>query len=198
MAWSMSSASPPRHSPTMMRSGRIRRALRTRSRISIAPLPSTLGGRDSRRITCFCRSCSSAESSTVTILSSAGMKLDRMLSRVVLPDDVPPETRMLSRLRTAIRRNSIISGLALPIVSRSAGRSLSRENLRMVMQGPSRANGGSTTLTREPSRSLASTIGELSSTRRPTVLTMRSITCRSWAALSKTIGLKLTRPARST
>ena len=29
MAWSMSSASAPRHSPMMMRSGRIRRALRT-------------------------------------------------------------------------------------------------------------------------------------------------------------------------
>ena len=33
MAWSMSSASPPRHSPTMMRSGRIRRAFLTRSRM---------------------------------------------------------------------------------------------------------------------------------------------------------------------
>ena len=38
MAWSMSSASPDRHSPTMMRSGRMRRALRTSSRIGIAPL----------------------------------------------------------------------------------------------------------------------------------------------------------------
>ena len=32
MAWSMSSASAPRTSPTMMRSGRMRSALRTRSR----------------------------------------------------------------------------------------------------------------------------------------------------------------------
>jgi hypothetical protein len=34
--------------------------------------------------------------------------------------------------------------------------------------------------TREPSASLASTIGELSSTRRPTPLTMRSITRSRW------------------
>ena len=134
----------------------------------------------------------------MTIRSSDGMKPERMLGRVVLPDEVPPETRMLSRLRTAARRNCIISGLALPIARRSAGRSLSRENLRMVMHGPSIASGGSTTFTRDPSRSLASHIGELSSTRLPTVLTMRSITCRSWAALSKTTGLRLTRPLRST
>ena len=43
MAWSMSSASPPRHSPTMMRSGRMRSELRTSSRMGIAPLPSMFG-----------------------------------------------------------------------------------------------------------------------------------------------------------
>ena len=42
MAWSMSSASSPRHSPTMIRSGRMRRALRTRSRVVTSPLPSML------------------------------------------------------------------------------------------------------------------------------------------------------------
>ena len=45
MAWSMSSASAPRHSPTMMRSGRMRRALRTRSRVVTSPTPSMFGGR---------------------------------------------------------------------------------------------------------------------------------------------------------
>ena len=45
MAWSMSSASPPRTSPTMIRSGRMRRALRTRSRMVTSPLPSMFGGR---------------------------------------------------------------------------------------------------------------------------------------------------------
>ena len=43
IAWSMSSASPPRHSPTTMRSGRMRRQLITRSRMVIAPLPSMFG-----------------------------------------------------------------------------------------------------------------------------------------------------------
>ena len=44
MAWSMSRASPPRHSPTMIRSGRMRRELRIRSRIVTSPRPSMLGG----------------------------------------------------------------------------------------------------------------------------------------------------------
>ena len=47
IAWSMSSVSAARHSPTTMRSGRIRRALTTRSRIAIAPRPSTLALRAS-------------------------------------------------------------------------------------------------------------------------------------------------------
>ena len=40
----MSSASPPRTSPTMMRSGRMRSALRSRSRVRTSPLPSMFGG----------------------------------------------------------------------------------------------------------------------------------------------------------
>ena len=46
----------------------------------------------------------------------------------------------------------------------------------MVMHGPFRASGGMITLTREPSTKRASAIGLDSSTRRPTVETMRSIT----------------------
>src|SRR3954454_6174419 len=63
IACSMSRLSPPRHSPTTMRSGRIRSELRTRSRIVTSPLPSMLGGRDSSRTTCSCCSCSSTASS---------------------------------------------------------------------------------------------------------------------------------------
>ena len=70
IAWSMSSVSPPRTSPTTMRSGRMRSELRTRSRMVTWPLPSTFGGRDSSRITCSCWSWSSAESSMVTMRSS--------------------------------------------------------------------------------------------------------------------------------
>ncbi len=51
--------------------------------------------------------------------------------------------------------------------------SLSFLNLRIVSAGPSIASGGTMALTREPSARRASQIGEDSSTRRPTWLTMR-------------------------
>src|SRR5271169_2387730 len=54
IACNMSKASSPRHSPRMMRSGRIRRAFFTNSRWRISPLPSMLGGRVSMRPTCGC------------------------------------------------------------------------------------------------------------------------------------------------
>ena len=96
IAWSMSRVSAPRTSPTMMRSGRMRRALRTSSRILISPLPSMFAGRDSSVITCSCWSCSSAASSIVTMRSSSGMNAETALSVVVLPVPVPPEMRMFS------------------------------------------------------------------------------------------------------
>ena len=66
-----SNASGPRTSPTIMRSGRMRRQFRTRSRIEItAPEPSRLGGRVSRRTTWGCCSWSSAASSQVMTRSS--------------------------------------------------------------------------------------------------------------------------------
>ena len=43
IACSMSSTSPPRHSPMMMRSGRIRSAFLTRSRASTSPSPFDVG-----------------------------------------------------------------------------------------------------------------------------------------------------------
>ena len=54
MACSRSNASGPRTSPTMMRSGRIRRQLRTSSRMVTWPSPSMFGGRVSSRTTCGC------------------------------------------------------------------------------------------------------------------------------------------------
>ena len=63
IAWSMSRASPPRHSPTMTRSGRMRRVAFMQSRAVTAPVPSMLAGRVSRRIQCSLASCNSAESS---------------------------------------------------------------------------------------------------------------------------------------
>jgi hypothetical protein len=73
MACNMSKASPPRHSPTTMRSGLIRRQFFTNSRIETDPLPSEFGGLDSKDIKWGLASCNSAASSTVTMRSSSGM-----------------------------------------------------------------------------------------------------------------------------
>ena len=114
MAWSMSSASPERHSPTMIRSGRMCIALRSRSRIVISPSPSMFAGRASSVMTCSWRSWSSAASSIVTIRSSFGMNDERTLRKVVLPEPVPPETKTLRRASMHARRNSNISGVDGP------------------------------------------------------------------------------------
>ncbi len=173
MAWRRSNASGPRTSPTMMRSGRIRRQFLTRSRMVIAPEPSRFGGRVSRRTTCGCCSCSSAASSQVTTRSVGSMKAVMVLSRVVLPEPVPPEMTMLQRQAPMTPRTRAPSGLMEAYSTRFFMVSLSFLNFRMVRVGPSRAKGGAMTLTREPSGRRASQIGELSSTRRPTWLTIR-------------------------
>ena len=66
------------------------------------PSPSRLGGRVSRRTTCGCCSCNSAASSQVMMRSSSSMNWVRQLSSVVLPEPVPPETRVLTRQRPMI------------------------------------------------------------------------------------------------
>ena len=86
IAWIMSSASPPRHSPTMIRSGRMWSELRSRSRVVISPWPSRLAGRASSVITCSWRSWSSAASSIVMIRSSSGTNAEITLRVVVLPE----------------------------------------------------------------------------------------------------------------
>ena len=59
--------------------------------------------------------------------------------------------------------------------SKSSAVSGSRPKRRIERQGPSTASGGMMAFTREPSARRASTIGEDSSTRRPTAETMRSM-----------------------
>ena len=109
IACSMSSASAPRTSPTMMRSGRMRSALITRSRAVIRPRPSMLTGRVSMRTTCSWSRISSAVSSIVTMRSVSGIASASAPSSVDLPAPVPPEIRMFLRARTAMTRNSSIS-----------------------------------------------------------------------------------------
>jgi hypothetical protein len=111
IAWSMSRVSGPRHSPMMIRSGRIRSAFFSRSRQVTSPLPSMFLGRVSIGTTCGCWSCSSAASSIVATRSSGGMNAERAFKSVVLPLPVPPEITTLSRALMQAARNSIISGV---------------------------------------------------------------------------------------
>ena len=130
--------------------------------------------------------------------SPTGIRLDSTLSRVVLPEPVPPETIMFLRCSTAIRRKAIIAGEALPFSVSVSGVITRRLKRRMVMVGPFRATGGMIALTREPSASRASTSGEDSSMRRPSGATMRSITLRIASSSEKASGTCCKRPWRST
>ena len=56
----------------------------------------------------------------VTMRSSSGMNDERTLSSVVLPEPVPPETKMFRRAFTQASRNSTISGVAVPKRIRSS------------------------------------------------------------------------------
>ena len=131
-------------------------------------------------------------------LVGAGYSCDKALSSVVLPLPVPPE--MITEILpwTAACRTSTIAGRSAPIsTSRSMvnGRSA---NLRIETSGPSTAIGRMATLTREPSGRRASTIGDDSSTRRPTaatILLMMRSRCASslkWTLVSSSL------PNRST
>ena len=116
------------------------------------------------------------------------MKLESTLSSVVLPAPVPPLISPFSRARTQCDRKSSIGRVSARSVTRSSALSRSAGNRRIDSSGPSTASGGMIALTREPSGSRASTIGELSSTRRPTALTMRSMTRRRWRSSWKVGG----------
>ena len=73
-----------------------------------------------------------------------------------------------------------------------------RANFRMVRDGPLSASGGMIALTRLPSDSRASTIGDDSSMRRPTWETMRSMIRRRCASSRKVTSVSSIRPMRST
>ena len=197
-ACSMSSASAPRTSPTMMRSGRMRSALRTSWRMVTSPLPSTFGGRLSRRSTCGCWSRSSAASSIVMIRSARSTNEDSTLSRVVLPDPVPPLTTMLLRPSTRSRRKDTASAVTVALSTRSSAPNAWRRNRLIVSSGPSRLSGGITQFTRDPSGKRASASGAASSTRRPSGLRMRSIRCISSSSEPNDTSVSTMRPRRST
>ena len=134
----------------------------------------------------------------VTIRSRSEMKLESTFRSVVLPAPVPPLISALSRAFTQCDRNSSIGRVSARSVTRSSARRRSAGKRRIESSGPSTASGGMIALTREPSGSRASTIGELSSTRRPTALTMRSITRIRWRSSWKLAATFSSCPPRST
>ena len=198
IALSMSSASAPRTSPTMMRSGRMRNALRTSVRTVTSPRPSRLAGRASSRTTCGCWRRSSAASSIVTMRSPGGMNAESALSVVVLPDPVPPLTSTFNRAAMAARSRSCSGGDQVPEATSSSGENPRRRKRRIVSTGPSSASGGITTFTREPSGRRASHIGDASSTRRPSGARIRSIAWRRSASAANCTAPSSMRPRRST
>ena len=133
----------------------------------IAPFPSKFAGLASKVTTCLCCRRSSAASSMVTILSFAGINADKAFRVVVLPEPVPPETKIFKRALTQASRNKDIFSLKVPNETKSFMEKAFFENLRMVTAGPTRDKGGIIMLTREPSERRASTSGEDSSTRLP-------------------------------
>ena len=198
IAASRSKHSDPRISPRMIRSGRIRRALRTRSRMLISPWPSRLAGRVSSGSQCGCCRRSSAASSMVSTRSPGSIILDSAFSIVVLPEPVPPEITMLNRDAPAIFSRVAMSWLIDPplaIMSRVIGLA---ENLRIEMAVPRSDSGGTITLTRLPSFNRASASGVVWSTRRPTELTMRWATWNRCSSSRNRILASSRRPLRST
>ena len=117
---------------------------------------------------------------------------------VVLPEPVPPDTKMFRRASTQAFRKSNISGVLVPKRMRSSTVNGEAANLRMVMTGPTRLMGGMTALTREPSTRRASTIGLDSSMRRPMGEMMRSMMRITWSSFWNVTLVSSSLPARST
>lgn len=104
---------------------------------------------------------------------------------------------MLRRLATAALRKSSIGCVRVRRSTRSWAPRRSVRNRRIERTGPSKASGGMTALTRDPSASRASTMGLDSSRRRPTALTIRSMICRRCRSSRKVTGTSSRRPSRS-
>ena len=110
-------------SPTMIRSGRMRKAFLVKMSMVSSPFSSSPGGLASNRIQWFKGRLSSAVSSMEMILSKSGMKEARMLRVVVLPLPVPPAIRMLAGRMpmpsTHIQRKAAASNERVFILTRS-------------------------------------------------------------------------------
>jgi hypothetical protein len=92
---------------------------------------------------------------------------------VVLPEPVPPLITMDTRDLQAPWRNSAAQAGRAPNSTSRSRSNFFLANLRMETAAPSRVIGPIAALTRLPSGRRASTMGELSSIRRPTPAAMR-------------------------
>ncbi|MCY1309302.1 hypothetical protein D9M69_649300 [compost metagenome] len=99
-----------------------------------------------------------------------------MFSSVVLPLPVPPDTSTLIFAADSACSSCAIGGVRLRRSTRSLTWSGFTAKRRIDSSGPSMADGGMIAFTREPSGRRASTIGFVSSIRRPTRDTIFSIT----------------------
>ena len=104
-----------------------------------------------------------------------GSNAESAFRSVVLPVPVPPEMSTLSLPSTHASRKLAAFSVSEPNSIRSSIVYGSRENLRIVRVGPLSESGGMIALTRLPSGRRASTIGDASSTRRPTWETIFSM-----------------------
>ena len=182
----------------MIRSGRMRRLLTNNCLCRTAPTPSTFGGLVSSRTTFSCCICNSAASSMVTRRSVGGIYFESMFRKVVLPAPVPPEIRMLILARTAADRIASISLEMLLFSTNFSAVSGVVPKRRIETAGPSRASGGMMAFTRDPSASRASTMGDDSSTRRPTAPTIRSMICNKCRSSRNLTSTFCSLPKRST
>ena len=121
-----------------------------------------------------------------------------MLSKVVLPEPVPPEMTMLHLTLTSADRSSAMAGVRAFFLSRSLICRGTTAKRRMVSTGPSSASGGMMAFTREPSGRRASAIGVDSSMRRPTRETILSMIFIRCASSLKRVSVLTMRPPRST
>ena len=175
-----------------MRSGRMRNAVRTRSRTGTAPAPSALGGRASSRTTCGWTSRSSAVSSIVMMRSVAVDR--RRTSRSAAwscPSSSLPTRARSSRPRRPTAGTPPPRGRRGELLERNGTRpEPSDRHARAVDR--ERAGSPRATGTR-PSRR-ASTIGEARSSRSPSGAMIRS-TMRMVPASSSTNGTRSSLPA---
>ena len=126
------------------------------------------------------------------------MAAESALSSVVLPEPVPPEITVETRALTApCMKSATAIGMALNSTSFSSVIGF-LENFRIETAAPSMAMGEIAAFTRLPSARRASTMGWLSSIRRPTPATMR-LTMRSrWSLSRKRTAVSSSSPRRST